>query len=119
MFFRFVPVSGEKQNIFGLIPRTDKSLIGCFGLPCLPAGRPSYRQAGRQAGVFGTKSEENKVTRVISDVRKKEYLIIRYFASRQKRQEYNLQQIDIWAFRSSLPAGRQASSVFCPTKERK
>jgi hypothetical protein len=35
------------------------------------------------------------------------YLIIRYFASRQKRQEYNWQQIDIWAFRSSLPtAGR-------------
>jgi len=53
-------------------------------------------------------------------------LIIRYFASRQKRQEYIWQQIDIWAFRSSLPTagrpayrqagvfptyGRQASSV--------
>jgi hypothetical protein len=39
------------------------------------------------------------------------FLIIRYVASRQKRQEYNWQQIDIWAFRSSLPTGRQASSV--------
>jgi hypothetical protein len=38
-------------------------------------------------------------------------LIIRYFASRQKRQEYNWQQIDIWAFLSSLPNSRQASSV--------
>jgi hypothetical protein len=38
-------------------------------------------------------------------------MIIRYFASRQKRQEYNWQQIDVWAFRSSLPTGRQASSV--------
>jgi hypothetical protein len=38
----------------------------------------------------------------------KKNLIIRYFASRQKRQEYNWQQIDIWAFRSSLPTGRQA-----------
>jgi hypothetical protein len=38
-------------------------------------------------------------------------LIIRYFAGRQKRQEYNWQQIDIWAFRSSLPTGRQASFV--------
>jgi hypothetical protein len=44
-------------------------------------------------------------------------LIIRYLASRQKRQEYNWQQIDIWAFRSSLPTGRQASSVFCPKKK--
>jgi hypothetical protein len=31
-----------------------------------------------------------------------DFLIIRYFASRQKRQEYNWQQIDIWAFRSSV-----------------
>jgi hypothetical protein len=39
-------------------------------------------------------------------------LIIRYFASGQKRQEYDWQQIDIWAFRSSLPAvGREVSSV--------
>jgi len=38
-------------------------------------------------------------------------MIISYFASRQKRQEYNWCQIDIWAFRSSLPTGRQASSV--------
>jgi|GEM_PF-894123 len=38
-------------------------------------------------------------------------MIIRYFASRQKRQEYNWQQIDIWAFRSSLPTGRQAYSL--------
>jgi hypothetical protein len=30
------------------------------------------------------------------------YLIIRYFANRQKRQEYNWQQIDMWAFWSSL-----------------
>jgi len=29
-------------------------------------------------------------------------LIIRYFSSRQKRQEYNWQQIDFWAFRSSV-----------------
>jgi len=36
-------------------------------------------------------------------------LIIRYFASRQKRQEYNWQQIDIWAF---------WSSVFCPNKHK-
>jgi hypothetical protein len=51
---------------------------------------------------------------------------MRYFASRQKKQEYDWQQIDIWAFRSSLPTagrpayrqagvfptyGRQASSV--------
>jgi hypothetical protein len=46
-------------------------------------------------------------------------LIIRYFASRQKRQEYNWQQIDIWAFRSSVfPAYLQAG-VFCPNKQRK
>jgi len=38
-------------------------------------------------------------------------LIIRYFASRQKRQEYNWSIINNWAFRSSLPTGRQASSV--------
>jgi len=47
-------------------------------------------------------------------------LIIRYFASRQKRQEYNWQQIDIWAFRLSspwwvFPAYRQAG-FFCPNK---
>jgi predicted ribonuclease YlaK len=44
-------------------------------------------------------------------------LIIRYVASRQKRQEYNWQQIDICAFRSSLPTGRQASSL--PTAGRR
>jgi mRNA-degrading endonuclease RelE of RelBE toxin-antitoxin system len=38
-------------------------------------------------------------------------MIIRYFASTQKRQEYNCCLIDIWAFRSSLRTGRQASSV--------
>jgi hypothetical protein len=38
-------------------------------------------------------------------------LIIRYFVSSQKRQEYNWCQIDNWAFRPSLPTGRQASSV--------
>jgi hypothetical protein len=38
-------------------------------------------------------------------------LIIRYFASRQNRQEYNWGIIDNWAFRSSLPTGWQASSV--------
>ena len=46
-------------------------------------------------------------------------MIIRYFVSRQKRQEYNWHQIDNWPFRSSLPTGRlvfpaygrQASSV--------
>jgi len=38
-------------------------------------------------------------------------MIIRYFTSRQKRQEYDWSQIDIWAFRSSLLTGRQASSV--------
>jgi hypothetical protein len=38
-------------------------------------------------------------------------MIIRYFASRQKRQEYDWCQIDIWAFRSFLPTGRQASSA--------
>jgi hypothetical protein len=34
-------------------------------------------------------------------------LIIRYFASRQKRQEYNWQLIDIWAFRSSVPISKE------------
>ena len=38
-------------------------------------------------------------------------MIISYFASRQKREEYNWHQIDIWAFQSFLPFGRQASSV--------
>jgi len=38
-------------------------------------------------------------------------MIIRYFASRQKKQECNWYQIDIWAFRSSLPTGRQASKI--------
>jgi hypothetical protein len=38
-------------------------------------------------------------------------LITRYFASRQKRQEYIWGIIDNWAFGSSLPTGRQASSV--------
>ena len=38
-------------------------------------------------------------------------LIVRYFASRQKRQEYNWRIINNWAFRSSLPTGRQVSSV--------
>jgi hypothetical protein len=45
-------------------------------------------------------------------------MIIHYFASRQKRQECNWYQIDIWAFRSSLPTDRQASSVPI-TKENK
>jgi hypothetical protein len=46
-----------------------------------------------------------------SDSKSIKIMIIRYFASKQKRQEYNWCQIDIWAFRSFLPTGRQASSV--------
>jgi hypothetical protein len=43
------------------------------------------------------------------------YMIIRYFASRLKRKEYNWRILDNWEFRSSLPAGRQAG-VFGPKK---
>jgi hypothetical protein len=38
-------------------------------------------------------------------------LIIRYFTSRQKSQEYSWHQIDNWVFQSSLSSGRQAYSV--------
>jgi hypothetical protein len=36
------------------------------------------------------------------------YMIIRYFASRLKRKEYNWHKLDNCAFQSSLPTGRQA-----------
>jgi hypothetical protein len=38
-------------------------------------------------------------------------LIFRYFASKQKGQDYNWRRIHNWAFRSSLPTGRLAFSV--------
>jgi hypothetical protein len=44
-------------------------------------------------------------------------MIIPYFASRLRRKEYNWQKLDKYSFRSSLPTGRQVSSL--PISEEK
>jgi len=61
-----LPVSRRGKNIIGA-----QSTIGRFGLPCLPAGRPAYRQAGLPTGrqAFSVpKSEENKAAGIIADI---------------------------------------------------
>jgi hypothetical protein len=63
-----LPVGKKDKNIIG-----NKLIFGRFGLPCLPAGRPAYRQAGvfpaygRQVS-FVPISKENKATGVIADI---------------------------------------------------
>jgi hypothetical protein len=38
-------------------------------------------------------------------------LIIRYFASVQKKQEHHCRQINIWAFRSSVPLSKKIKAA--------
>jgi len=59
MIIRYFASRQKDKNIIG-----SKLIFGRFGLPCLPAGRPTY---GRQASSVPI-SKENKATGAIAGI---------------------------------------------------